>query len=122
MQYVIRCNIGSYYTGPNTDYVFRMGYWNASLNQATVFTCLEQAKDIHKNLKVTYPHSRFLVLEYCPATTGKIVLSEKDMLIENLQEINNRINSGNMTWGQVQNGISPTINSAIKFIERNVND
>ena len=122
MQYVIRCNFGSYYTGPNTNYVYRMGYWSASLNKATVFNCLEQAKDIHKSLKDVYSESRFLILEYCPATTGKVVLSEKDMLIENLQEINNRINSGNMTWGQVQNGISPTINSAIKFIERNVND
>ena len=123
MQYVINeCKFGSYYTGPNTDYIYRVGYWSVSLNKATVFDCLEQAKDIHKSLKNIYPDSRFLVLEYCPATTGKVVLSEKDMLIEDLLKINNMINSGNMMWNQVMQGISPTINSAIKFIERNVNE
>jgi hypothetical protein len=123
MQYVIKCRWGSYYTGPNTNYVFKMGYWNASLNKATVFDCLEQAKDIYKNLKDVYPHSRFLILEYCPATTGKVILSEKDTLIEALQEINNRINSGDMMWYQVIQGISPNNQfGKFKFIKENVND
>ena len=121
MQYVIRCNFGSYYTGPNTDYVFRMGYWSVSLNKATVFDCLEQAKDIHKNLKDGYPLSRFLVLEYCPATTGKVVLSEKDMLIEDLKEVVARIDNTPYNVPNVT-GFKPSIEKAIKFIERNVND
>jgi hypothetical protein len=122
MQYVIRCNAGSYYTGPNTNYVWRFGYWSSLLKNATVFDCLEQAKDIRKNVKDVYPHSRFLILEYCPATTGKVILSEKDTLIEDLKLINDSINSGDVKLGGIIKGIPRTINSAIKFIERNVNE
>lgn len=121
MQYVIRGSFGSYYTGPNTNYVYRMGYWSASLNKATVFDCLEQTKDISKNLMDTYPYSRFLILEYCPATTGKIVLSEKDTLINDLQEVVDRIDNTPYNYPNVK-VFKPSIEKAIKFIERNVND
>jgi hypothetical protein len=122
MQYVIRCNAGSYYSGPNTDYVYRMGYWGISINKVTVFDCLEQAKDILKNLKKIYTDSQFLLLEYCPATTGKVILGEKNMLIEDLMLIKDAINSGDMKLGGIIKGVPRTIDSAIKFIERNVNE
>ena len=118
MQYVIRCNFNSYYTGPNTNYVFRMGYWSIFLNKATVFDCLEQAKDIHKNLKNIYPDSRFLILEYIPATTGKVILSEKDMLIEDLQEVVDRIDNTPYNYPNVK-VFKLSIEKALKFIKEN---
>jgi hypothetical protein len=121
MQYVIRCKWGNYYTGPNTNYVWRLGYWSVSFNNATVFNCLEQAKDIHKNVKDTYPHSQFLILEYIPATTGKVILSEKDMLIEDLQEVVDRIDNTPYNYPNVK-VFKPSIEKALKFIKENIND
>lgn len=120
-QYVIQCNLGSYYCGPNKDYVFKMGYWNNLLSKATVFSSLEEAKDIVKNVKNIYLDTSFYIREYIPATVGSVVQSEKQSVINDLQEVVDRIDNVLITYNNV-NGFKPSIEKALKFIKENVND
>ena len=121
MQYVIKSCLGSYYKGLRTHFAAEYGQWG-SLKNATVFDTLEEAQKVYDEVKnVVLPSYQFDILEYHPATVGNVVHSEKDVLIKDLQEIIVRVNNGSVSWNQIK-GIVPTINSAIKFIERNVND
>jgi hypothetical protein len=122
MQYVIQCrNTRTYYTGPCQKYLDGF-WWNSLLTKATVFDTLEQAKDMHKILKGTYYNSWLNIFEYNPPTLGKVVLNEKNTLISDLELIKDAINSGDMKLGGIIKGVPRTIDSAIKFIERNVNE
>lgn len=119
-QYVIQCNFGSYYCGPNKDYVYKMGYWNNLLSKATVFSSLEEARDIVKNVKNVYLDNRFYIREYIPATVGNVVQSEKQSVINDLQEVVDRIDNTPLIINV--NGFKPSIEKALKFIKENVND
>lgn len=122
MKYVIKCDSG-YYGGPSTGgYVMGSGYWKLVLDEATVFYSAEQAKDMYNNMKKTFPDGWFGIFEYNPPTLGKIVINEKETLIADLKLIKDEIESGDIQLGGVIKGIPRTINSVIKFIERNVND
>lgn len=122
MQYVIKCDSG-YYGGPSTGcFVANRSYWKQVIDEATVFHSAKQAKDMYNNLKKIYPDAWFGIFEYNPPTLGKIVISEKETLIEDLKLIKDEIESGDIQLGGVIKGIPRTINSVIKFIERNVND
>lgn len=126
MKYVIRYTnsafLSVYYTGPQSYYVYETSQWDFSFNKATIFDTLEQARDFYNKVKSSFIIGSFSILEYHPATVGNVVLSEKDMLISDLQEIVHCIDDGRfgVSWRKIE-GIVPTINSAIKFIERNVN-
>lgn len=120
-QYVIQCNHGSYYCGPIQDYVYKMGHWSNLLSTATVFSSLEEARDIVKNVKNVYGSNSFYIREYIPATVGSIVQSEKQDVINDLQEVVDRIDNTPYNYINV-NGFKPSIEKALKFIEENVND
>lgn len=122
MKYVIKYD-SSYYGGPSTGgIVVGSGYWKQFIDEATVFGSLNQAKDMYNNIKKIYPDRRFSIFEYNPPTLGKRVISEKETLIADLKLIKDEIESGDIQLGGVIKGIPRTINSVIKFIERNVND
>lgn len=122
MQYVIKTESHSYYAGPNKDYVWKIGYWNYYLKNATVFSDLTSAKDILSDLNKTYPGCKFVILEYHPATTGKAILSEKEQLLQDLSGFIDLAENGIVSWNDVLHGLVPTLKSAIKFIKENVND
>jgi len=121
-QYVIQCNRGSYYCGPNKDYVYKVDQWNNLISKATVFSSLEEARDIVKNIKKIYIINRFYIREYIPATVGSDVQSEKQNVINDLQEVVDRIdNFFCLTCTDVKD-FKSSIEKALKFIKENVND
>ena len=115
MQYVIISNQATYYCGPNKDYVYRMGHWTNSLDKATVFTSLKEAKDIFKNVKNDYLSNSFCIVEYNPPTLGKVVIHEKETVLNNLRFVRDSVLNPDSYYRDL-------ITTAIDYIKENVND